>query len=116
MRNDQWEVIVQDNIGGWNARIWLINKGYKPSIGYIKEGVLELQEIIGGKEMEPSLILNQDLWRALKKTMTENYERDKSTVEAELGATKYHLEDMRKLVFRTKDSKNNSTNLKKADE
>jgi len=100
IKND-WEVIVNENIGMWNVSVWLVNKSYKPSIAHIKGSSIEMTEIKEGEaDPEPTLVLNRDIWKALKASMTENHERDKHVVESELSATKYHLEDLRKLVFK----------------
>jgi len=104
MYGSNWEVIAQEGVGAWTVKVWLIEKSYKPSVAHIKDGHLELSEIKEGSdyEVEPTFSLNMDAWRAIKMAMLNNVEREKSTIEAELGATKYHLEDLRKLVFKEK--------------
>ena len=100
MAVNNWKVYVQENFGQMSVRVYLINKDRIPSIAHIKNGRVELEEMIEGSEpSEPTLELPLDAWEGLKAAMVENHERDKNTVEAELGATKYHLEDMRKIVF-----------------
>ena len=100
MKNETWEVIVQENIGMWMVDVYLIQRGtLRPAIAHIKNNELELTELKEGQvQAEPTLTLNRDAWNALKSAMVDKQEREKSTVESELTATKYHLEDMRKLL------------------
>lgn len=95
-----WEVIVQDLVGTMRSDIWLIMRdGVKPSIAQIKDGQIKLEELKEGEsEVKPTLSIHYDAWQAIKKAMIDDKVREKSEVEAELKATKYHLEDMRKLA------------------
>lgn len=97
---DNWQVISQKEIGSFQVKVWLVYKGFKPSVAYWRDGTFELVEIKEGVLSEPTFVMNLNMWEALQASMTENHERQKSTVEAELSAVKYHLEDMRKLVFK----------------
>lgn len=99
-----YEIIVQDRPWNWTFAIYLINRGGEGVfLGRVNDGKLTWEKTKeGADEDEPTLLLNHDLWEIMKQTMTEKHERDKHTVEAELGATRYHLEDMRKLVFNQK--------------
>lgn len=99
MNFDKWEVVTQELVGEYAVKVYLIEKGVKPRLASIGDGgFMVTTEIKDGKEMPPTLRINYDVWKALKSAMLDKQEREKSTVEAELGATKYHLEDMRKLV------------------
>ena len=99
MINEEWEVIVNDRIPSWEIEIYLIKKGYKPQLAHIKDGFIRLVDIKRGElDPHPTLRVNRDVWQALKMALIDKQEREKSTVESELIATKYHLEDMRKLL------------------
>jgi len=100
MNNNEWAVHIQKNLGGYNVNIYIIKKGLKPEIAYIKDNYLELSELIGGVEQEPTLKLPLEVWNTLEHQLINDKVREKSEVEAELSATKYHLEDFRKLVFK----------------
>lgn len=100
MVKDNWEIKVIEQPWNLTVKIYLFIKGYKTSLAHIVKGNLEITEIKegGAKEPEPTMILPIDAWNLLKITMIDNKVREKGEVEAELGATKYHLEDMRKLL------------------
>jgi hypothetical protein len=95
-----WEVIEQEQIGNWTVKVYLVLKdGPRPQVAHIKDGFLEMTEIKEGEmEVKPTFDINMDAWRTLKGAMTDKKVREKNEVEAELGATKYHLEDLRKLL------------------
>jgi len=107
MFNGKWEIIEQEVFGSWNVRVYLVfHDGATPKLAYIREGKVELEEIRGFEpEREPTFNFPIDLWEALKSKLTEHHERDTHVVEAELGATKKHLKDMRTLVFKRKEGK-----------
>jgi hypothetical protein len=101
MNNNEWEVHIQKNFGGYNVSIYIIKNGLKPEIAHIKDNYLELFEFLeGGVEQEPTLKLPLEVWNILEHQLINDKVREKSEVEAELSATKYHLEDFRKLVFK----------------
>lgn len=69
------------------------------SLAHIVNGQLEMTEIQeGATDPEPTLRLPVEVWNAFKEVLIDKKFREKSEVEAELGATKYHLEDMRTLL------------------
>ena len=99
MNNKSWEIVEQEVIGAFNIKIWLISKDtHRPSIAKIVNGFIELEEIKEGQELKPTFEMPYDAWQALKKAMIDGKVREKDEVEAELTATKYHLEDLRKLL------------------
>lgn len=100
MKSDNWEIIEQDLLGKFTVKVWLINRSSPtPAVAHIVNGNIELAELKeGSAEIEPTFEINYDAWKALKKSMTEQKTREKNEVEAELGATKYHLEDLRRLL------------------
>lgn len=99
MTNKNWEVKVVDKFGLWSVDIYLVEKGHSISLAHFKDGQIEMEEIKDGMiDPKPTMTLPMELWAAIKATMIDDKIRDKSEVEAELNATKYHLEDMRKLL------------------
>lgn len=99
IREKNLEVIVRDFDGGWSTKIWIINRSFDGvRSATVKNGMLEMTKIEEGKEPPPTLELNMDIWRELKRVLIDNKVREKNEVEAELIATKYHLEDMRTLL------------------
>lgn len=100
-RFDDWEIIEQEVIGQFVTKIWLLNKQPNGiSIAHFVGGNIELELVKEdpSKEIEPTLKINCDIWRMIKKSLTEEKVREKNEVESELIATKYHLEDLRKLL------------------
>lgn len=95
-----WEIIEQELLGSFSVKIWLVLRdGIRPTLAKIIKGHLEMTEIKEENvEYEPTLSLPYDAWQALKHSMIDKKVREKNEVEAELGATKYHLEDLRKLL------------------
>jgi hypothetical protein len=101
MMNSKWEIIEQENIGGWNVRVWLIRKDTpRVEVAHInKDGMIEMSELKeGSSETSPTLNLNRDAWLALKEAMTDKKVEEVQETTSELRATRYHLEDMRKLL------------------
>lgn len=95
------KVHVQPKYGMEAVDVFITNSG---GDGYfvarIKDNHLEWEKRKDdGVELEPTMTLPLFIWDIFKRSLMDNQERDKHTVEAELGATKYHLEDMRKLVL-----------------
>lgn len=102
--NPNIRVHVQPRYGSDSMAIYITNSGGEGYfIGRIVKNRLEWekQETEGSTtEPEPTMTISRYVWELLKHSIVGTNERDKHTVEAELGATKYHLEDMRKLVFK----------------
>jgi len=99
MKDHKWEVIVTNKPWNMSRDIYLIERGYKTSLAHIVKGQLEMTEVKeGSTDPEPTMNIPWDVWEALKVSLIDTKIREKSEVEAELGATKYHLEDMRKLL------------------
>lgn len=98
--NFNWEVIEQETPWDLRTKIYIFDKSSKPQLAKIVNGNIELEDIKEGVQMPPTLEIPTDVWNAIKKCMTF---KDKTSVvetSTELKATKYHLEDMRKLVFK----------------
>lgn len=98
--NNQYKIIVQEKPWSLNVDIYILEKGYRTSVASVEKGYLKMTEIKeGANEAPPTLTIPLEVWEVLKREMIDNKVREKSEVEAELGATKYHLEDMRKLAL-----------------
>lgn len=107
--NDKWEVKVEEYPGSWEVKIYLFrrNAAGRPAMVHIgKDGMVELTEIKPADVInEPTMALNRDAWIALKRALTDNIVAEKQDIEKALeasdralGATEYHLEDLRKLL------------------
>ena len=86
------------------VKIWIIDKGQGyggPHIGHVVDGRLEFAEFEEGEELKPTFVFPGPFWNILALAIGE-YEPpiEKDVAEADLKATKYHLEDMRRLVFK----------------
>lgn len=97
--NENWEIKVIEQPWNLTVKIYLFVKGYRTSLAHFVKGNLEMEEVKESAiEPDATMILPIDAWELLKRTMIDNKVREKNEVEAELGATLYHLEDMRKLL------------------
>ena len=98
--NNQYKIVIQEKPWSLNVDIYILEKGYRTSLASVKDGYLEMTELKEGEtEGKPTLIIPLEVWQILKREMIDNKVREKSEVEAELMATKYHLEDMRTLAL-----------------
>ena len=100
MKSGKWEIIEQNTLERFVTKVWLVFRDGIPQVASIVNGQLQLTKIEEGKEYPPTLDIPYDAWQAIKRAMVDEKVREKSEVEAELGATKYHLEDMRKLALK----------------
>lgn len=63
------------------------------------KGKMIMSKFVEGKEPEPTMCVNGRIWEGIRQAINGVAETpDKKAVDAELIATKYHLEDMRKLM------------------
>jgi hypothetical protein len=97
-----WKVYIQRR--GWSdtVGVYLLcrqnGKGLLASVE--KDGVLKFSEVKEGDPEKATLVLPAMLWGLLVDAITDTTPPlRKQVVDAELSATKYHLEDMRKIVF-----------------
>jgi len=102
---NNWKVIVQRR--GWSDTIAvyvLQRNGNKALLASVeKDGNLKFTEIKEGEEEKPTLMLPTFAWQLLVDAITETTPpTKKEAIGAELVATKYHLEDMRKIAFEIK--------------
>ena len=100
-----WRVYVQHEGFSDNVVIWLGEhrdaRFYNATVG--QNGYLELAESKEGEQPAPLLRVPAMIWQQIVDAIaTEVTPTKQEVVDAELLATKYHLEDMRKLVFKTK--------------
>lgn len=103
--NDGWVIVVRPV--PWNdyQEIWIgqnINgKMYQFSVD--KNGDLESKVVENGQEATPILRIPRNVWWSLAEAI-RGVLPEPEPQKNELTATKYHLEDMRKLVFMKKQT------------
>lgn len=87
---DAWEIYLTKRAG---LELFVINVG--------KDGLLTEKKVKeGSTESEPFMVIPGNLWERFVNAINEDLPNvKKEVVSAELESTKYHLEDMRKLVF-----------------
>lgn len=73
-------------------------------VGKIDSGCIVFKKIKDkSNEIEPAMIVPEEIWQMIVDAAAETTPPiKKEAVDAELKATLYHLEDMRKLVFKDK--------------
>lgn len=102
-QNNQWLVKKEDELGRGFVRVWLYRElpgGYEVA-HFSSTGEMTAEVVKPGTiEVAPTMILPvfgyDRLIEAFKNQETTYHEKE---VDAELRATKAHLDDMRKLVF-----------------
>ena len=101
--NNDWKIKINENFGGMMVLVFIYREnGSEIEIAYFEQdGTMSIKKYSPIEE-NPTFKIPIYVWESLKESLVTKHERDKSTVEAELGATKFHLEDMRKLVFKGK--------------
>ena len=105
-----WQIVVNPRPGSFEIEVWLINveSGKARIANVMKDGSLEFREIKDGDPLgnAPFLRVPQNVWELIVNAISEvTPPLKKEVVDAELTATKFHLEDMRKLVFKGKNEK-----------
>lgn len=104
-----WMISVRFKPWSDVVQVWIANRhDLKTDIYHFNENgqmvASELRE--GANDPEPTMVINQLIWRGIKQAFQGIEETpDKVAVDSELKATKYHLEDLRKLVFKEGDNK-----------
>lgn len=100
--DDGWVVSLNPSPWSDNMELWIaqVKQGKFYSGNVDKDGYLELKEVKEGLELQnPTLRINRRIWEGLAQALRGiTPQVDKKEVDAELKATKYHLEDMRKLM------------------
>ena len=103
-RSGNWKAVIEYEPWSDRVKIWLAelihDKTYVASVN--KDGVIEMTEVKEGAAPEkPLLIVNGNAWEAITQALSDALPPVKQeVVDAELKATKYHLEDMRKLALK----------------
>lgn len=101
-QDGNWKVSVNPRPGSDEMEIWLVNVVLgKPQIANInKDGFLLLTDIKEDGTEKPFMRVPMQVWQLLVDAITDSTPpTKKEVVEAQLESVKYHLEDMRKLVF-----------------
>lgn len=91
-----------------SVKVYLLQSFPTGTVAYSMEGGVlvgrSLEE--GVSEISPLLAINGFMWEQVVRALTSSLPNiQKDTVDAELKATKYHLEDMRKMVLGRKATK-----------
>lgn len=100
---DGWVVVLQRTPWADRVELWIAKRSTNgrfevASVG--KDGFLVMQELKEGADQgTPTLCIPSRAWDGLADALRGVVpQTDKKEVDAELKATKYHLEDMRKLA------------------
>lgn len=95
-----WEIKVIEEPWMMMVKIYIVERGARNYLAHFKGNQLEMTEITEGGAIpdSPTMELPTDLWNIIRETIIDKKVEDKSAVEGELKATKYHLEDMRILA------------------
>lgn len=106
MINSHFEVVANPRIGTDAVEVYFVSRnGTAPSIIHFdQEGYTHVDDIKAGVEQKPTMIIPRSYYEELVRALSNdlpNINRD--VVNAELSATKYHLEDMRRLVLNSKE-------------
>lgn len=101
--NEEWKVHVNNEPWSDNTVVWLgrykDGRFYNATIA--KDGYLQLDEQKEGAVPPPLMKLPTPVWKQLIDAVNKVVPPiEKEIVDAELKATRYHLEDMRTLVFK----------------
>jgi hypothetical protein len=93
-RKPQWDAYEIYLVGSDGVRSYIYNIG--------KDGkIIEKVMVDGAVDSPPLMMLGGDLWESFVLAVSNNLPNiKKDVVDAELTATKYHLEDMRDIVFK----------------
>lgn len=103
---DGWVVVLNpspwnDTYELWIGKVENSSKFYTATVQ--KDGFLELTETNAGEVHTPTMRISRVVWEGLAQALRGvTPQVDKREVDAELKATKYHLEDMRKLALKKK--------------
>lgn len=104
-----WQIVVNPRPGSFEIEVWLINiEGGKARIANVdKNGYLQLKEIKDAYSTEdniPFMRVSHPVWELIVNAIAQvTPPLKKEVLDAELSATKFHLSDMRKLVFKDKN-------------
>ena len=104
-----WQIVVNPRPGSFEIEVWIISvESGKAKVANInKDGYLELKEVKDGMPAEdniPFMRVPYPVWELIVNAIAEKTPPlKKEVLDAELSATKFHLEDMRKLVFEDKN-------------
>ena len=98
---DGWIVSVKHVPWVDTVEVWFAHRGNKIEICYFDDrGRMLFKELKEGAiDPPPTMRINRSIWEGIVKSINGFQEiPEKQSVDAELKATKYHLEDMRSLM------------------
>jgi len=103
VRNGDWRMTVFTEPWHDQVKIWLIT--YQKDKAYnvtYKDGSMLIKAVKEGEQIQDCFMkMPYDIYEEFCKLLSlAEIPQEESVTKAELTATKYHLEDMRKLVFK----------------
>ena len=107
--NDRFKIQVHKFPGYDRVDVYIYSRGNNGTVNYSirEDGGIEAKEVpeaVEYKEIKPFMSIPGIMWEDLVLALTEQLpDISKREIDAELKATKYHLEDMRRLVFKGSD-------------
>ena len=99
---DSWSIYTKHSIMGDRIEIYILKD--ELSKRYVchfnSTGIITMEELVeGSMAIDPTMIMPYEVWDGIKGVFEQIEETpQKVAVDAELHATKYHLEDMRHLL------------------
>lgn len=98
---DGWIISVRNRPYGDFVEVWIARQDHN-GIGvchFEKNGRMEISKLKEGLEPEATMKINSFIWDGIRQAINGVEETpQKQALDAELKATKYHLEDMREIV------------------
>jgi hypothetical protein len=103
--HEDWEVLIQDEQGTIYKNIFVYRRrDFDNSIQVLNSNGNEVNTFEGGVPIPPTMRITREMLQKLADALdTNGFKPQKGFLEGNLEATKGHLEDMRRLVF--KDTK-----------
>lgn len=98
-----WVVSIQYTPWSDGVNIWFAHKmlGKQYICRFTKDGQMEMSEFAEGITPEPTMKISGEIWEGIRQAISGVEETpQKQAVDSELKATRFHLEDMRKIVFK----------------
>lgn len=106
MRDEEWKVYIDKQPWNMRLKVWLVqrvnSKVFNATIG--KYGQIVMTEHKEGA-VDPDCLMEvpELVWQKIVDAIADKVPpTKKEAIDAELLATKFHLEDMRRLVFKNK--------------
>lgn len=97
-KSGEWKCVVMNEPWNMNVKVYLINEAQRKVATLSQDGHVVMTEAVEGVS-QPFMTLPYNAWQSIISAMGE-VEPDvkREATDSELKATKYHLQDMRKLL------------------